>query len=106
MKIVKYSRGRWSCHSFSLLDYIILTWFKRAKPQIYCFLMGESKALGFENDENYDEKSSKNEKSGKSPGSSQIMSGMFRNIGKRFLMENKLPEHVKNDEQNENLKLS
>ena len=48
----------------------------------------------------------KNEVSGTSPGSSQIMSGLFRNIGKRFLMENKLPEHVKNDEQNENFKLA
>ena len=97
MKIVKYKRGRLSCDSFSTQDYIILTWFKRAKPQIYCFLVGESMFLGSQNDENYDEKSSKNEKSGKSPGSSQIMSGMFRNIGKRFLMENKLPEHMKND---------
>ena len=68
--------------------------------------MGESNFMDFQNDENYDEKSSKNEKSGKSPGSSQIISGMFRNIGKRFLMENKLPEHVKNDEQNENFKLA
>ena len=46
MKIAKYLTSRLSCHSFSTLDYIVLTWFKRAKPQIYCFLVGESKTLG------------------------------------------------------------
>mgnify|MGYP007092497112 CR=1 FL=1 len=61
MKIVKYPRSRWSCHSFFMLGYIILTWFKRAKPQIYCFLVGESEILGSQNDENYDEKSLKNQ---------------------------------------------
>ena len=51
MKNVKYSRGRWSYHSFFMLDYIVLTWFERAKPQIYCFLVGESRILGFQNND-------------------------------------------------------
>ena len=102
MKNVKYSRSRLSCNSFFMLGYIILTWFKRAKPQIYIFLMGENMILSSQNDEHYDEKSSTNEKSGKSPGSSQIISGMSLSLWGITNIDFDLTRNLKNDKNWEN----